>query len=252
MIKPLKDQLEVKNHIDAVAFIEQLIHEEQVLNLEVILEIHRLLFNEIYNHAGKLRDSVARIDGALFMPPRPEDIIDEVDRLLSFTYFELENERDPIEVAAIFHHRIVKIHPFHDGNGRTARLIMNKLLMEHDFPYITYIRERDREKYLDCLVCADLGDDREICNYVAMCVERTIDEYLHIFEDPEVLTLAQAAEISPYSQGYLSLLARRGLIGAYKNGRNWVITRNDLEDYHCSIQEKRSRARKRILQRLRA
>ncbi len=57
------------------------------------------------------------------------------------------------------------------------------------------------------------------------------DLYLNALEEPEILTLAEASKITPYSQEYLSLLARKGVIGAFKRGRNWVITKRDLDRY---------------------
>jgi len=59
--------------------------------------------------------------------------------------------------------------------------------------------------------------------------------YLNSVEEPETLTLAEASKITPYSQEYLSLLARKGILGAYKQGRNWVVTKRDLNRYLQSI-----------------
>jgi excisionase family DNA binding protein len=58
-----------------------------------------------------------------------------------------------------------------------------------------------------------------------------LDLYLNSIEEPEILTLAEASKITPYSQEYLSLLARKGILGAYKQGRNWVVTKGDLDKY---------------------
>jgi excisionase family DNA binding protein len=54
---------------------------------------------------------------------------------------------------------------------------------------------------------------------------------LEAIEEPEILTLAEASKLTPYSQEYLSLLARKGVLGAFKQGRNWVVTKSDLEGY---------------------
>ena len=72
-------------------------------------------------------------------------------------------------------------------------------------------------------------------NFVAKAVERSLDIYLDALgiSQKDYLTLSQAAKISKnrYSEEYLSLLARTGKIGAVKFGRNWRITKEELEDY---------------------
>ena len=55
--------------------------------------------------------------------------------------------------------------------------------------------------------------------------------YLNALEEPEILTLAEASQITPYSQEYLSLMARKGMLGAFKQGRNWVVSRQELDRY---------------------
>jgi hypothetical protein len=85
---------------------------------------------------------------------------------------------------------------------------------------------------------ADLGNASAFVNFVARCVERTIDMYLEAIEEPEILTLAEASKITPYSQEYLSLLARKGVLGAFKQGRNWVVTKTDLDRYLTSARRR--------------
>ena len=88
---------------------------------------------------------------------------------------------------------------------------------------------------------ADLGNTSAFVNFTARCVERTLDMYLNALEEPEILTLAEASKITPYSQEYLSLLSRKGVLGAFKQGRNWVITKKDLDRYLKSISEQKSK-----------
>jgi excisionase family DNA binding protein len=76
-------------------------------------------------------------------------------------------------------------------------------------------------------------------NFIARCAEKALDTYLDALEEPEILTLAEASKITPYSQEYLSLLARKGLLGAYKQGRNWVVSRRELDRYLMSVRKER-------------
>ena len=125
------------------------------------------------------------------------------------------------------------IHPFIDGNGRMARLLMNLYLMRDDYPPIIILRA-ERKKYIRTIMKARSGKDVEpFVNFVAKAVERSLDIYLDSLgaAPKEYITLAEAAKHSKYSQEYLSLLARKGKIGAVKFGRNWKITKEALEEY---------------------
>lgn len=155
-------------------------------------------------------------------------------------------ELRPIELAAVFHHKLVSIHPFDDGNGRIGRLLMNLLLLKNGYP-LTVIKNVDRRRYYESLSKADSGNTAPLVNFVARCVEQSLDLYLSAVEPSEpknkMLSLAQAAKQTPYSQEYLSLLARRGLIGAVKVGRNWQITQNALETYMSNLSKTKNKRR---------
>ena len=90
---------------------------------------------------------------------------------------EREGEH-PIIIAATFHYRFVRIHPFDDGNGRMARLLMNMILIKHGFT-VAMIRQDNREEYLDRLEQADKTEDlTEFISYVASCCEYALNLYL--------------------------------------------------------------------------
>jgi len=80
-------------------------------------------------------------------------------------------------------------------------------------------------------------------DFVARSVENTLDLYLRAVEEPGIMSLSEASELVSYSQEYPSLLARRGAIAAFKRGRNWYITRRELDRYVDSMEEKKSRKR---------
>ena len=108
---------------------------------------------------------------------------------------------------------------------------MNVILMRTGYPF-TVLLKVDRPKYLRALNEADNGNLIPFTNFVANCIERSLDIYLLAFEkEAEMLTLAEASRLTPYTQEYLSLLARKGSIGAFKLRRNWVITKKALNEY---------------------
>jgi Fic family protein len=234
--KSLTEILEAKNHPEAIEFIERLVDAKSELTEDVILQLHRLIMSSITEDAGHYRAMGVRITGAAFMPPPSSEVKRRMDELLRWLR-ENPDELTPIELAAIFHHRFVQIHPFSQGNGRTARLLMNALLMKYGYPFIAIVPKLDRPKYLKTLMEADLGNISNFVNFTARCVERALDMYLDALEEPEILTLAEASQITPYSQEYLSLIARKGLLGAYKQGRRWVVSRRELDRYLASVRK---------------
>jgi Fic family protein len=229
--KSLREHLEARNHPDAIDYVEGLARKETVLRQDHILRVHALLMRGVDDdNAGKYRTGQVRVAGATFMPAPAQKIPEMIGELLQ-TLRQNPDELRPIELAAFFHHKLVYIHPFLDGNGRTARLLMNAVLMREGYPF-TVLLKVDRPKYLRALIEADSGHLIPFANFTANCVERSLDIYLLAFEkEAEILTLAEASKRTPYTQEYLSLLARTGSLGAFKLRRNWVITRKALDEY---------------------
>jgi Fic family protein len=234
--KSITETLEAKNHPEAIKFVERLVDAKSELTEEVILQLHRLIMSNITEDAGHYRTTGVKITGATFMPPPSSQVKPRIDELLKWLR-ENPDELTPIELAAAFHHRFVQIHPFSEGNGRTARLLMNALLMKAGYPFIATVPKLDRQKYLKTLAEADSGDTSSFMNFIARCAEKALDLYLDALEEPEILTLAEASKITPYSQEYLSLLARKGLLGAHKQGRNWAVSRRELDRYLMSVRK---------------
>jgi Fic family protein len=223
--------LEARNHPDAIDYVEKLARKKTAIRQDDVLRVHVLLMRGINDeNAGKYRSGQVRVAGATFMPLSAEKIPSLISELLQ-TLNQNPDELRPIELAAFFHHRFVYIHPFLDGNGRTARLLMNVVLLRTGYPFTVLLRV-DRPKYLRALGEADNGNLIPFANFVASCVERSLDIYLLAFgKEAEILTLTEASKLTPYTQEYLSLLARKGSTGAFKLRRNWVITKKALDEY---------------------
>ncbi len=95
-------------------------------------------------------------------------------------YKENTEKLHPIELAAEFHCRYVYIHPFIDWNGRSARLLMNLILMRNGYP-ISVIKNEDRDEYMKALEKASsIGNTRDFINIVASAVDKSLDIYLYI------------------------------------------------------------------------
>jgi Fic family protein len=232
--KSVTEVLEARNHPEAIDFIEDLVSAEGEIDENTVLHLHKLMMSKIIDDAGCYRTTGVIVAGAFFRPPPSSEVKPRMNELLDWLRRN-PDEYTPIELAAVFHHRFVWIHPFVEGNGRAARLLMNAILMKNGYPFIAIVSTRDRPKYLKALVEADMGNNSHFVNFIARCVEKSLDIYLDALEEPETLTLANASKLVPYSQEYLSLLARKGTLGAYKEGRNWVVTKNDLDRYVNSV-----------------
>ena len=231
--KSLSEHLEAKNHPQAITYIENMVNNP--ITEKNILELHGILFSGFCEGAGNYRNGQVYLEGSDHMPPPAFEVPQLIQDLLEWLEKNPEELR-PIESAAVFHHKFVEIHPFDDGNGRVGRLLMNLLLIKNGYP-LTVIKTMDRRRYYESLIKADNGNYKPIVNFVARCVEQSLDMYLSAVEPSEpktkLLTLAEASKLSPYSQEYLSLLARKGQIAAIKVGRNWQITQKAIEEYQA-------------------
>jgi Fic family protein len=141
------------------------------------------------------------------------------------------------------HFKLVHIHPFVDGNGRTARLLTNLILMKYGFPPAVVLKI-ERKKYYDCLEKAHKGNLKDLVNFIARSLERSLTIWIEAVK-PEInkkpnekyLPISEVYKATPYSQEYISLLARRGKIEAVKFGRNWYITKDAARNYLAKLRK---------------
>lgn len=242
--KSLRDHLEAKNHPAAIRFIESL--KDQPLSVENIKKVHEIIFYNILESAGLWRKGQVFVEGADFVPIPAPEIAQEMELLVKWLN-DNQSELRPIELASVFQHKLVLIHPFEDGNGRVARILMNLLLLKYGYP-LTIIRTYDRRRYYNTLKKADNGNLKPFVNFIARCVEESLDIYLSVLEPKagkrKMMKLSEAAKTTPYTKEYLSLLARKGKIAAVKIGKNWKITPEAIEVYLKSLNSNRSNSRK--------
>jgi Fic family protein len=239
--KSLREHFEVINHQAAIDYVESSATTSEPITAYHVRQIHSLVLKSIDDEqAGQYRQIVVRIAGSTHLPPEAW----EIPRLMNEWSDWLNGparQRDPIQQAALAHHRLAAIHPFVDGNGRTARLVMN-LLLRNGLPPAVILRA-NRRLYYRVLAQADRGATAPIINFVARAVERSLNLYLEAATsqvsppatEARWIPLREAAEGTPYSQEYLSLLARTGRLDAMKRGRIWYTTRRAVETYRRSI-----------------
>jgi Fic family protein len=243
--KSLKDHLEAKDHYEALDYLYSLIEKDQKHEISEVLirNLQKMVVKETDPAvAGIYRVGDVFITGSDHHPPKAYD----VPRLMSDMIDWMRKNRNkihPVEFAAIVHHKIVNIHPFFEGNGRTARLLMNLILMQNGYP-LTIILKNDRKKYYQTLEKADKGDYEPFIKFIVQVVERSLNIYLKALvpttsKSGAYLSLSEISKFVPYSEKYLNLLARGGKIAAHKEGRNWVVTLDAVKKYIESRERKR-------------
>lgn len=243
--KSLKDHLEAKNHFEAIQFLYELIEHEKrhTISERLVRSLQQLIVKESDpSIAGSYRTGSVMISGSKHRPPDSTDVPILMSELIKWVQSKSKDVH-PIERAATFHHKIAHIHPFFDGNGRTARLAMNVLLMQNGYPLVIILKN-DRKKYYDVLEKADKGKLEPLIKFVAQAVEKSLNIYLNaideVFGKKKLLLLSELAKKTPYSEKYLNLLARTGRLDAHKEGRNWLSSVDAVREY----QNKRERIRK--------
>lgn len=177
--KPLKDQLEAVSHAKALDFIKDLVRQKkshQLITEKDIKIIHKIILTGINDQwAGKYRQTEVFIKGTDVEFPAP----DKVPYLISqfIQWLEVQQNKHPVRVAADAHFKFVSIHPFIDGNGRTARLLMNLVLIINSYP-MAVIRNEDRTKYLEAV---NKGQKENNLGLFYIIVEQAVDRSLNAY-----------------------------------------------------------------------
>lgn len=182
--KTLQEHLEAVNHAQAFDWVMQRIHTtKQDITESTILDLHRLILQKIVDdQAGRYRTVPVRIAGSTVVMPNAMKIPELMGTFVSWLQKASES---PLTIAVDAHFKLVSIHPFVDGNGRTARLLMNLLLMQAGYPP-AIIRKEERKEYVASIEKAQLGGS--LAHYYTLmyeAVNRSLDIYLNALEDKE-------------------------------------------------------------------
>ncbi len=183
--KPLKDHFEITGHDEAIKWVEEIVKSDFPLTENFIRQLHFLLLKEPYEvsaitpeglptrrmiEVGKYKSGSNHVltkTGETFYFATPEETPAKMNDLLAWYRQEVENtDVNPIILAAEFHYKFILIHPFDDGNGRVARVLMNFILMKFGFPPVI-IKTEDKENYFSALRQADGDLIENFIDYIA-------------------------------------------------------------------------------------
>lgn len=179
--KSLVEHLEAINHYEAVEMIRDLAQQKMVLTNFSLLSLHSLVLRGIdKNNAGQFRCVPIMISGSRHTPPQPWQLNKLMEDFFHF-YSEHKELLHPIILAAELHEQLVTIHPFIDGNGRTARLLMNLVLLQHDFPIaIIHGDTETRLAYYAALEKCNLEQNKE--DFHCLIAQVVINSQQHLLQ----------------------------------------------------------------------
>ena len=173
--RKLREIYESVNHHKALTWLHEFVGSRDAFGPEMLCKLHRFILANIDDErCGQFRHSPVMVVGAPLQPMRADKVPTAVDELTAWINAAKDH---PVVIALEAHYRFVKIHPFFDGNGRTARLLMNGILLRQNYPH-TVIAADDRSRYLHALDDADRGKPFDYCSLIVECVERSLDQYL--------------------------------------------------------------------------
>lgn len=190
--KPLKDHFEVTGHDDALNWVFNLVKKERELTENFIRELHTLILKESYEvdaitpegkptkktiNVGqykKTSNHVKTKTGEIFRFATPEDTPILMNELvLWYNKKSKSSSVNPILLASEFHYKYIRIHPFDDGNGRTARILMNFILLSFGYPPVI-VKTEDRNDYFSSLQQADAGIIESFMEFIASNLKNSL------------------------------------------------------------------------------
>ena len=196
--KPIKDFLDARNHADAIGYLMEVIQDKRPITTSLMKELNALLMKGVESTPAidqqgrkmdksaapgeykKLPNHVLQPDGTIHKYVDPIHVSDEMEELIDWINDQV-GKRDPIIVAAIAHYNFVRIHPFDDGNGRGARILMNLVLMKEGLiPAV--IEMKQRRFYINFLRKADSGSLQEFIIFISWSLRSTLASIIDDFE----------------------------------------------------------------------
>src|SRR3989344_2727491 len=173
-----KSLREVNDHLNAKETFLFILAEKPKINHETIIKLHSLLMKNMDDRIGSYRLHNVRVFGATFESSPAEYVKADMNLLLRW-YQKNKIRLHPLILAAAFHHKFERIHPFYDGNGRTGRMLLNLMLFKSNIVPIV-LSNKQRKKYYESLSSADktglleiTGDFKPLVKFISTQILKT-------------------------------------------------------------------------------
>ncbi|MDE0684336.1 MAG: Fic family protein [Candidatus Poribacteria bacterium] len=192
----MRDHLDIEGHDEAVKAMEGAVKRNELLNEVFIRNLHKVLLKEPYENDAITPDgqpikrriaigeykthpnNVRTSTGEIYYFTPPDQVKSAMSDLIDWYRRQEDEGEHPIVIAATFHYRFIRIHPFDDGNGRMARLLMNMILIKHGYT-VAVVPVEERDQYIGILEQVDKTEDLvEFITYIAHCCEHTLNLHL--------------------------------------------------------------------------
>ncbi len=180
--KSMREHLEAINHKEAILFVDDIVQKKIDFKESILKQIHALVLYGIdRENAGTYRKLPVLIAGSNHIPPQPYLLQNLMDDYFRF-YEENKTTLHPVVLCAEMHERLVSIHPFIDGNGRTARLVMNLILLQHGLPLAIIGGDYEsRMAYYDALEKVQIdASKKDFIELIAQKVKSSLIRYIKI------------------------------------------------------------------------
>ena len=174
--KSMREHLEAINHKEAIGFLEEVVGDVRGLDERTLKDLHQLVLRGIADDAGRYRTRNVIISGAGHTPPDALHVQERMDAFFRW-YADAAARLHPVELAARVHADFVVIHPFTDGNGRTARLLMNLELMRAGFPTVIIPVEQRAAYYENLDAIGVRGDYAPFLAQIGALVAASFEPY---------------------------------------------------------------------------
>jgi Fic family protein len=232
----VKEHLEAINHAEAITLIDALAERGAVITHADILQLHALITEKLLPSAGQYRDGPVSIRGSRHFPPPWQHVPELMESWLAWQHGD-GLAHPPIVRAALAHEAFLNIHPFYDGNGRVARLLLNLQLMRDGYPTVL-VQRSARETYIRALETAHFGDYQALVAVVGQAVDAGLSLWLDACERaPEdyKLPAPDVATATGMDAAYLGWLLRNQRVDGTKVGGRWYTSEAAVRRYQAEV-----------------
>jgi Fic family protein len=235
----MREHLEALQHAAAYTLLLDLVRADSPIDEAGIGQLHALVMRDLVDTPGQYRRSAVYISGSEYRPPHHSQVPQLMGDLVDWISTEGLGY-PPVVRAALTHEMFLAIHPYLDGNGRTARLLLNLQLMRDGYPAALLLASW-RPRYIRALEQAHHGQYSPLVNLIGRAVEAGLDMFLEACAAvPEEIQrpLREVADACDMKADYLGWLLREGRVAGQKRRGRWYTSEAAVRLYQREVAER--------------